>query len=180
MSYVPTLSILAAVKAALEYIPHPTAAGEKLFERVEYHDNKRLREALTDLVIIKQRVALIVPGGDNYRTTQEGRTYRSVRTSTFDLLIADRSWTRGGHEASFGGPQNIGVLAMKELVVAHLVRHAQLGLPHVVLQPEEGAHIDIADDQVKDSPGRECFVISYSTPAGEEIINPTAPWPNAN
>lgn len=178
MSFIPTLNLLAAVKAALEYIPHPTQAGEKLFERVDFHENKKLREALSDLIIIKQRVAIIVPGGHSYQNSKESsKTTRSTRTSTFDILIADRAWTKGGHDAVFGGPQNVGVLTMSDLVVNHLIRHAQLGLPHVVLTPEEGAQIEIADSDAKDSPGRECFVMSYSTPSGEEIISATAPWP---
>ena len=177
MSYVDTTDILDALKAQLELIPHPTITGEKLFERVDFHENKKLREALTDLTIVKQRVAIIVPGGDSYETRPEGRMLRSKRTSTFDLLIADRAWTKGGHEAVFGGPRNVGVLTMKDLVVKHLVANCQLGLPHVVLRPEEGQEIEVAESDVKDSPGRECFVMSYSTPAGEMIINPTAPWP---
>lgn len=177
MAYVTTGSILSALKTQLAAIAHPTAAGEKLFERVDFHENKKLREALTDLTITKQRVAIIVPGGDTYETYLEGRTRRSVRTSTFDLLIADRAWTKGGHNAVFGGPSNIGILTMKDLVVDHLVANPQLDLPYVVLTPEEGAQIEIADEQVKDSPGRECYVLNYSTPAGEQILNPTALWP---
>ncbi|HEY1110215.1 MAG TPA: hypothetical protein VGE76_16305, partial [Opitutaceae bacterium] len=103
MSFVRTSAILAALKAQLELIPHPTLTGEKLFQRVDFHENKKLREALTDLTIVKQRVAIIVPGGDNYENRKEGRTYRSTRISTFDLLIADRAWTQGGNAAVFGG-----------------------------------------------------------------------------
>lgn len=181
MPFVPTLSLLAALKAALLEIPHPgteqAAAGEKLFEAVIFHENKRLAEALRDLVVVKQRVAVIVPGGDSYVNTKEGRTVRSERFSSLDLLIADRAWTQGGHAAVFSGENNIGVLRMKDLVVAHLVARCQLGLPEVILQPTEGAHITLADEQVKDSPGRECFVLGYETPAGWETLTPTAPRP---
>ncbi|MBI5693668.1 MAG: hypothetical protein HZC55_26625, partial [Verrucomicrobia bacterium] len=167
MSFVPTLQILFALKAELESLPLPEGApGEKLFERVDFHENKKLREALADLLIVKQRVCIVVPGGDSYENFKEGRTVRSVCTQTFDLLIADRAWARGGHDAVFGGPSNLGVLAMKDAVRDHFVAHPQLGLPHVVLTPQEGAHIEIADSDAKDSPGRECFVLHYSTPAG--------------
>lgn len=177
MSFVPTVSILNALKAQLEAIALPGGQpGEKLFEKVDFHENKKLREALADLVIVKQRVAIIVPGGDGYVNTREGRTVRSVRTSMFDVLIADRAWTKGGHEAVFGGPKNVGVLTMKDLVVNHLIANSQLGLPYVVLQPEEGAQIEIADPDVKDSPGRECWVQNYTTPSGEEVITPTVRW----
>jgi len=183
MPYVDTLRLLGAVKTALEALPHPdpvqAADGVKLFERVDFHENKKLREALRDLTIIKQRVAIIVPGGESFQNIKEGRTIRSVRACTFDLLIADRAWTKGGHEAVFGGDKNIGVLAMKDQVLNAFIENSQLGLPYVVLQPQDGAEIEIADDQVKDVPGRECYVLNYSTPAGEAVINPTAPWPSS-
>jgi len=177
MPYVETNTLLAALKTELESIPHPTISGERLFERVDYHENKKLREALTDLVISKQRVCIIVPGGDSYSNERQGRVIFSRRVSTLDLLIADRAWTKGGHEAVFGGSKNLGVLKMKDVVVAHLAAHPQLGLAYVALTPEEGNQIEIADDQVKDVPGRECYVVSYSTPTGEIEISPTAAWP---
>jgi hypothetical protein len=180
MSFVKTLDIMAKLKAALESLPLPgTTTGEKLFERVEFHENKKLREALSDLIIIKQRVAIIVPGGDSYENLKEGRVVRSRRTSTFDMLLADRSWTKGGHDAVFGGAQNVGVFAMKDIVVDYFVANPQLDLPWVVLTPEQGAMIEIADSEAKDSPGRECCVLNYSTPAGESTITPTKPWPIA-
>ncbi len=178
MSFVKTLDILTKLQTALAALPLPgTITGEKLFERVDFHENKKLREALTDLIIVKQRVAIIVPGGDIYVNTREGRTVRSTRTSTFDLLIADRAWTKGGHEAVFGGPKNVGVITMKDLVVDHFAENPQLGLPWVVLTPEQAAQIEISDSDAKDSPGRECYVLNYSTPAGERTITPTAVWP---
>ena len=177
MSFVRTLDLLAAVKAQLESLPHPDREGEKLFEKVDFHENQKLREALSDLVIIKQRVAIIVPNGETYETFKEGRTRRHVRTASFDLLLADRAWTKGGHEAVFGGLKNVGVLLMKDLVIEHFIAHPQLGLPWVALEPVEAALIEIADADVKDSPGRECYVINYATPAGEAVSNPTQPWP---
>lgn len=177
MSFVRTITILEALKTHLAALPHPTDGAAKLFERVEFHENKKLREALTDLTIIKQRVAIIVPGGDRYTNTREGRTVRSKLTQTFDLLIADRAWTKGGHEAVFGGPKNVGVLTMKDIVRDYFIANPQLDLPWVVLTPEEGAHIEVAESDAKDSPGRECYVLNYSTPAGEDVITPTKPWP---
>lgn len=177
MPYVPTLSLLTALKAALLEIPHPTLAGEPLFQVVDYHENKRLAEALRDLIAQKQRVAIIVPSGDTYLSTREGRTVRSERTTSLDLLIADRAWTKGGYEAVVGGANNVGVLRMKDLVVAHLLARCQLGLPDVVLTPTEGAHITLADTEVKDVPGRECWVQAYETPAGWETLTPTTPRP---
>ncbi len=183
-SFVPTLTLITALKTVLEAIPLPGGAdGEKLFERVDFHENKKLKEALTDLIIVKQRVCIIVPGGDGYTNVKEARTIRSVRHSTLDLLIADRSWTKGGYDALVGGPKNVGILAMKDLVVNTLADNPQLAtgdpltpLPWVVLQPEQGAEITIADAVAKDTPGRECWVQGYSTPAGQRVLTPTRAW----
>lgn len=178
MPFIKTLAILTALKAELEQIPLPNGApGEKLFERVDFHENKKLREALVDLVIVKQRVCIIVPSGDSYENIREARTTRSLMTQSFDLLIADRSYTKGGHEAVFGGAKNLGVIQMKDEVRDWFLAHPQLGLAFVCLTPEEGAHIEIADSDAKDSPGRECFVLHYSTPAGEAMLTPTVRYP---
>lgn len=178
MGFLKTLDILSALKGELAAIPFPGGLPEqKLFERVEFHENKRLREALTDMFILKQRVCIVVPAGDSYENTREGRGIRSALTQSFDLLIADRAWTRGGHEAVFGGAGNLGVLRMKDVVRDWFLGRPQLGLAFVCLTPEEGAHIEIADSDVKDSPGRECFVMHYSTPAGEAMLTPTVRYP---
>jgi hypothetical protein len=178
MPFISTLALLAAVKTALEAIPHPdtalAAAGEKLFERVDFHENKKLREVLRDQLILKQRVAIIVPEGDSYENIPQARNATSVRTAQFALLIADRAWTRGGHDAVFGGTANLGVLAMKDQVVEALAANPQLGLGvGVLLQPQQGNEIELADDEVKDSPGRECYVLSYATWAGMTTLAPT-------
>lgn len=179
MSFIPTLDLLTAVKLRLEALLLPgTTTGEKAFERVEFHVNKKLREALQAMIVTEQRVAMIVPGGHSFRNVPEGHNkVRSYRTSTFDILIADRDYAAQGHEAVFGGAEAIGVLTLADLVVDEFAERPQLGLPYVALQPEEGAEIAVADEDVKDSPGRECFVLAYSTPTGDRVIAATQPWP---
>jgi hypothetical protein len=184
MSYVKASTIMDAVKTVLAAIALPDGEpGEKLFERVEFHENKNLGEAMRDLVIVKQRVAFIVPGGFGYANFKEGRTVRSARTFTFDLLFADRAYTKGGHDAVFGGAKNVGVLEMQELVVDALAANPQLitgdpaaALPYVVLTATEGAPLNLKLDE-KDSAGRECYAQGYETPAGEIVLTPTAPAP---
>lgn len=177
MRFVTTFELLNALKARLAAMPLPDGApGEKLFERVDFHMNKKLREVLKDLTIIKERVAIIVPAQESYENQRQGRTVLSSRTSGFDLLLADRAWTKGGHDAFFGGEKNVGVIAMKELVVEELAINCQLGLPYVCLQPQEGAEIEISDDEVKDVPGRQCYVLNYLTPAGVRRLEPTTAY----
>ncbi|MDR1284225.1 MAG: hypothetical protein LBK99_25915 [Opitutaceae bacterium] len=175
--YIATLDIMQAVKTALAKLRIDPAdpASAPLFETIDMHINKNLKQALKNLLILDQRVCLIVPGGENFENVREGRTIRSEKDITFDLLIADRDWAEKGHDATFGGPDNIGILRMADRVVAHLLEKPQLGMAYVCLVPTAMRPIDVPADDVKDSPGRECYLINYETPAGSAILNPTAP-----
>lgn len=172
-----TLTLCAGLKAALEAIAHPTADGEKLFGAVLYHEDTNLAEALQDLVVMKQSVCIIVPQGDRYEQRKEGRSLVSTRLTNVDLVIADRAYTKGGQDAAFGGPKNVGVLKMKDLVVAALAENPQLGgLRFCALFPTEGAMLEISADDAKRTPGRQAFVQNYETPSGEIITPLTMPW----
>ncbi|AHF94216.1 hypothetical protein OPIT5_08335 [Opitutaceae bacterium TAV5] len=178
MPYIATLDIMQAVKASLATLRIDPADPESapLFETIDMHINKKLKEALKNLLILDQRVCLIVPGGENYENIKEGRTIRSEKDITFDLLIADRDWAEKGHDATFGGPENIGILRMADRVVEHFLETPQLGMPYVCIVPTAMRPIDVPADDVKDSPGRECYVINYESPAGSAILTPTVPW----
>jgi hypothetical protein len=171
MSFISTLQLLTALKPVLAGIPHPAppvdAPGEKLFARVEFWDSQLLAEAIKNLAVAKQRVCFIVPEGEDYETVREGQSVIVYRSLSFNLLIADRAWTKDGYGAAFGGPNNLGVLAMKDLVCAALLGEATLGLPHAALAPTGGNFIEASAQDVKDAPGRECYVLSWATPAGD-------------
>ena len=174
-NYIPTLEILAALKAKLEamQIPAGLPAGVgtgPLFQRVEYYDSENLADALKNLLILKQRVCFIVPGSDHYENILTGEVFlQSRRLTELQLLIADIAWTKAGQEAVFGGEKNIGVVRMKDLVVDELVG-ATLNLPGVALAPADGNFITVSDEKAKDKPGRECWVQPFETWAGEARI----------
>jgi hypothetical protein len=174
-NYIPTLDILAALKAKLEAIQIPAGlpAGVgtgPLFQRVEYYDNENLADALSKLIIIKQRVCFIVPMSDHYENDLSGGAFlHSRRLTEIVLLIADSSFTKGGQDAVFGGEKNIGVVRMKDLVVEELVG-TTLGLPGVALAPADGNFITVSDEKAKDKPGRECWVQPFETWAGDARI----------
>ncbi|MDP2227284.1 MAG: hypothetical protein Q8J78_07375 [Moraxellaceae bacterium] len=174
-----TLDLFAALKTALVAIPHPTlVAPAKLFEVVDYHEDKNLAEALEELIIIKKRVCLIVLNGDRYENDKQGRSVRSRRTTSLDIVMADQAYTQGGQAAAFGGPSNVGVVAMKDLVVATLGEQPQLtNLRWCQLTPTEGAMLALAADEQKKAPGRQAYVLNYETPSGELILPATEPWP---
>lgn len=160
-----TMELLTALKTRLSALTHPTIEGELLFEKVEYYDSELIGKAMKDLTIIKQRVCFIVPENDTFEVETEGRS-KSIRFHTqFMLLLADRSWTKGGQEANFGGVKNLGVVAMKDEVIDRLLESPTLDLTHVELEPISGNFLELTDDK-KDSPGRECYAAGWTTPMG--------------
>ncbi|MBX3736741.1 MAG: hypothetical protein KF715_08635 [Candidatus Didemnitutus sp.] len=162
-----TSVLCAGLKAKLEAIDHPTLEGEKLFEVVAFHENKNLGEALQDLVVVKKRVCFIVPQGDRFESKKEGRSQVSDRFTSIDLLYADTAYTKGGNAAVFGGPNNVGVIAMNEITLEVIAKDPQLGgLRWCALQPTEGAKIEMAAADAKAASGREAWVQNYETPSG--------------
>lgn len=173
-----TLALCGALKTKLESIDHPTLAGQKLFEVVNFHEDKNLAEALQQLIIVKKRVCLIVPAGDHYVNAKEGRSMRSVRITSVDLVMADLAYTKGGQDAAFGGANNVGVIAMKDIVVSVLAAAPQLtGLRWCALYPTDGAFLTLSESEEAKTPGRQAFAMNYETPSGELITPLTVAWP---
>ena len=175
-----TLDLLAALKTHLSGILHPdqTTPGTKLFEVVEFYEDKNIAEALQDLIIVKKRVCLIVPAGDHFILAKEGRTQRSVRTTSIDLVMGDVAYVKGGKDAAFSGAGNVGVVAMKDIVLISLANNAQLsGLRWCGLYPTDGAFISLSADDEKKMPGRKIFAVNYETPSGWITSPLTGTWP---
>jgi hypothetical protein len=172
MSYLTTTQLLTALKTFLADIQ--AQLGEEtvpLFERVEFFDAPETGTAIRELLITKQRVCFIVPSGDDYETTRTGDVVVSECTQEFDLIFADRSWVKG-NAAVFGGPTNLGVVPMKDIVRAELVGQT-LGLDGVALVPVGGSFATLADDKAKDVPGRESYVMTWRTWAGDARVSLT-------
>lgn len=173
MSHIATLDLLTALKAFIAGIT-VEIAGEPapLFERVELFDALETGTALRELLITKQRVCFIVPSGDDYENQRTGDVVTSTLIQEFDLIFADRVWTKGT-AGVFGGPTNIGTIPMKDLVRERLIGQA-LGFDGVALIPISGSFATIADDKAKDVPGRESYLMTWQTWAGEARVSLSA------
>jgi hypothetical protein len=169
MPFLKTLDLLAAIKTRLAALTAPD--GSPLFVQVEFFDTHQLRDAINRLAVAEGRLCFIVPSGETYTTDKRGGVVLfAQRIAEFDLLICDRDWADQGQAAVFGSAENLGVLAMKETVLDALIGN-DLGLPaYVCLVPTQGDFIQVSLDQAKDSPGRECWVQSFSTLAGETRV----------
>ena len=172
-----TNDLCAALKTFLAAIDHPTLAGQKLFEDVAFHDDKSLADALEHLVVTKSRICLIVPAGDHFIDQKEARTIRSDRFTTLDLVIADAAYGQAGQEAVFGSANALGVLAMKDLILAQIAEHPQLtGLRWCALRPKEAAMLEVP--AANGLSNRKAAVINYETPSGRIISPIQNVWPN--
>ncbi|WP_044891850.1 hypothetical protein [Opitutus terrae] len=162
------------MKAALEALSHDAANdhGAKMFDLVGFYNTKSPQKALYDLFATQeQRCAFIVPGGDAYQNAG-GRDAVSVvshRDTDFSLLLCDRAWVPSEQAALIGGPDNLGVLVLKERVVAALSGQS-LALPGVVLLPQEGGILELYDPRGGDD-GRTCWDQPFTTYAGREKIS---------
>ncbi len=174
MSYVSTVDLLAAVKAALVALaldPTGDPQGARLFDAVEFYNLRDPVKALDALFLTQeQRVAFLVAGGDSYQTAG-GRDRVSVtshRDTDFEVLVSDRVWEKHDPAAVLGGAGNVGVLALKDRVVAAL--HGQaLDLAGVALVPREGGLMDLFDPRGTEQ-GRTFWSQQFTTYAGHVTV----------
>lgn len=155
-----TLSITAQLKTHLAALERPGGnAGEKLFELVEVAMNKNLREVLRKLYSVKNRVALIVPVGDQFQVLNRNvHSVQSTRALQVHILVADRDWV-SGNQAAFGGDDNPGVIIMKDAVVESF--QGAISLDHIPII-EATEQFEVAES--KDTNGRQFWVIEISFP----------------
>ncbi len=174
MSYISTVDLLAAVKAALEVLaldPTNDPSGAKLFDAVACYNLRDPAKALDQIFLTQeQRVAFIVAGGDAYQANG-GRDQVSVvshRDTDFEIMLCDRVWEKADPAAVLGGDENVGVLLLKDRVVAAL-QGQSLELAGVVLLPREGGIMDLFDPRGNEQ-GRTFWSQQFTTYAGREKL----------
>ncbi len=177
--FLSTLALLTPIKDALAAARYsqaaPTAeallsskpADPKLFEQVQFHANKNFAQALQDMRVIRDRLALIVPLGDDYDTSFPGSVMKSARTTEFMIMIADKDMSDSGQlSPSRNTP---GILAMKDLTVHLLTKDPfAIGPRAVVIEPVAGAIVALEWKDEKNAPtvGRECWNQGFRAQAG--------------
>lgn len=170
MPFIPTVTILTALKALIASITVADDDATKLFDAVELFHTPEMGSAIKRLLITQSRICIIVPSGDDYESIAAGDYVQTTAKLEFDLLIADRVYsTFKNTGAIFGGDSNQGVVPMKDRVLAKIHGHA-LGLTGVALVPLAGSFATVKDDadpKLKDTPGRETYISTWTTWAGE-------------
>jgi hypothetical protein len=165
MAFIPTLTILAALKARLESLV--SSGSTALFEKVAYYHTPNLGAALMDLRIFKTRVCLIVPGGDTYRHNQQGRHLQTIITREVHLCMADRDF---GNEqsAQTGSATHLGVIAMNEIVV-NSIHGDNLELVGTRFKCRDSIPFQFRDVGQAELPGRQVWQLNLDIEAGELV-----------
>lgn len=171
MSFIKTVPLLQAVKARLEAMTVADGDPTLLFDDVELYHTPEMGSAIKRLILSTSKICLIVPSGDDYESTGAADYVHTTATLEFDLLFADRVYSTTKNTAAiFGGASNVGVVPMKDRVL-ELLHGAAVGLTGVVLTPLAGSFVTVKDDQdpkLKDTPGRESYIATWTTWAGEQ------------
>lgn len=173
MSYKATVDVIEALQsrlASLRLEPENAGNQDKLFQRVAAYGANRLAAAMKAVFASEQRVCFIVPGGDKYSGVRDRNVLFSQRSTRLALLIADRAFDQDKNAALIGGPGALGILAMKDRVIADLTTNAFAG-PDLAFEPAEGESLMIENsDKAAGNLGRECWLQWLGVYAGSARI----------
>lgn len=162
-----TLEILATLKAALADIPLSTEdAAPRLFECVEYSANRDLVKQLSELMVTKDRVCLIVPMSVRRVVADETGAISVLghKHLAVELLYSDRALFKSGVTAVFGGDANLGLLGFDDLLEDALTGKEVSPFGGLVLGDSEPLLLS-ASDQGKD-PNRHAWLVTVLVPTG--------------
>ena len=170
MSFVPTLSILTALRTAILALQLPSSFADvpdypKAFTTVEIWGVVDLVRAIEDMKIFDDRFCLIIASNENYDDETKGRVVTTQRDIEVELLFADRNY--GSENLALVGEAGVspGVLVLKDLLVEKLTG-ANLGLPNVALIPASGGPFTLSG-KVQDALAfRETWNQTFKTSAG--------------
>ncbi len=177
MSFLKTVPLLQAIQTFLASLTAADDDATLLFEEVVLFHTPEMGSAIKRLILSQSRICVIVPSGDDYQSTVTAGYVHTTAELELELIFADRVYsTVKNLDALFGGDRNIGVVPMKDRVV-ELLSGADIGIPGAVLAPLTGSFVTVKDDQdpkLKDTPGRESYMSSWSTYAGEQSASTAA------
>lgn len=185
MSFADTRQLLkgvADVLAGMTWQPpgEPAPEPQRVFDVVAFYDAPRLQEALQDLLVFEERVALVIPGEETYRVEVRAGKVLAIREMEVDVLLSGKDYDptdnvpayfgmiRAGDTAWTVDAEQQGIIGLKDRVVEALTG-STLGMADVCLTPVSGAPFTIASVQgVKsaDSGVRKSWMQTFRTRAG--------------
>jgi hypothetical protein len=170
MTFVPTLSLLTALRTAITAIALPSSFSAvpdypKAFTTVEIWGVVDLVKAIEEMRIFDDRFCLIVASNDHFDSAMKGSVLTSEQRTEIELLFADRNY--GRENLALVGEQDVspGVLVLKDLLLSNLAG-ANLGFNNVALAPTSGGPFTMSGKQQDALAFRECWNLSFTTSAG--------------
>lgn len=168
VGFLSTVSALEALQAKLKCL---RIGNDQAFVTVALYDMSNLLQALTELIAIGDRVCLIVHDQERFDNARAGRELRSRQMRDVMLLIADRN-VASRQKALFGDPASVppqpGVLALKDLILNHVVGLLQPGL---YCQPMHGEQM-VLEKKIRDElQGRVVFTMGLQIVGGNVIVD---------
>lgn len=152
--------IMAALEAkltALQWTP-PSGPAEPAFQEVRRFDSTALVEAFGELIVSRQRVALIVYAGERWDDAGSGPGQVAVhRVTQFSVLVSDRFQGKR-QTAAWGAGNHPGAIPLKDSVLAALAGPLLPDPEGVDCLPISSDLLDLEDLKNK-QPGRVVCVL---------------------
>lgn len=158
MSFIPTLTVLDALKAKLEALQWTPEGGspEPAFGAVKLFDLSELDTAFEELLVFKQRACFVVLDVERFENEISGSKLLAAQRRTVALLITDRDYGKR-QRALEGSATSPGVLALKDLVLDPSAEVLGLITEGVVCEPGAGGFLELKSDARDRNPGRICY-----------------------
>lgn len=155
-----TTEIMDALVAKLQAVQWTPGSGpaEPAFQEVKRFDSTELVAAFTELLVTRQRVALVVYMGDRFGDAGSGPDQVCARRTTeVSLILSDRVVGKR-QDAIYGTATNPGALPLKDLVRA-AVAGRLLAEPGAVLCAPVNAEILTVENLKERQPGRAACLL---------------------
>lgn len=148
MNYGEVLDVLRVALSAIQIW------GKPAFEQVKIYDLLDLKKALEELLVTKNRVCLLIPGGEEWDRNIHGAQLICHQTRQVTLLMADRNYT-DRLKAMLGDLQTPGVFTLSAHVLPAVC--GRLADRSFVVEPDNGELFALEGDDRANNPGRICW-----------------------
>lgn len=172
MAFVPTATLIATLRDRLQGLRRtPAVDAEPIFQKVGVYGGTELDKAMRETFVSDARVCFIVPGADRFTNRRDRSLLQSQLNTGLALIIADQNLSGDKEAAVMGGTDTLGILAMKDAVIADLFANPFTD-GDLCYAPISGEPIVISHEQ-KDANalGREAYLLWLEAYAGEDRLS---------
>lgn len=172
MAFVPTATLIDTLRTRLQGLKRtPAVDADPIFQKVGVYGGTELAKAMRDTFVSDARVCFIVPGADRFTNRIDRNMLQSQLNTGLALLIADQNLNGDREAAVMGGNETLGILAMKDAVIADLFANPFTDGDRCYA-PISGEPIVITQEQADaNTAGREAYLLWLEAYAGEDRLS---------